>query len=264
MTDLTPHPDASESEVLIAGDWHSNTMWALNVIPRAAALSPKARTLLQLGDFNIGEGRYAKAFVNMVDSLCRGQGIDRVLVTPGNHDHWGRLGSAKDFQRGVPARISDRIWVLPVGYRFQIGNRSLLSFGGAASLDSHNRTEGRDWWPQEVPSPAQFDRAAAAGYADVMLTHEAVDGATSATDGITAGRNPYGWPADRLAASAESRRLTTDLWNQVRPRVLFHGHLHQRGSGTLPDGRRVYSLDRDSRPGNVGVLRLDTLQWTWA
>ncbi|MGA1813826.1 metallophosphoesterase [Frondihabitans sp. 4ASC-45] len=253
-----------ETHVLIAGDWHSNLSWLLNVIPRARSASPVARTLLQLGDFNIGMGRHAKAFVNMADSLCRGQGIDRLLITPGNHDHWGRLESIEGWHEGRPAQISERIWGLPRGYRFAIGGRTFLSFGGAASLDRHDRVEGKDWWPEEVASPKQFDQAAAGAYADVMLTHEAVDGGTSATDGIAAGQNPYGWPADRLAASAESRRLTTDLWNRVRPRVLFHGHLHQRASGKLPDGRRVYSLDRDFRPGNVGVLTLDTLEWTWA
>lgn len=253
-----------ETHVIIAGDWHSNVNWAMNVIPRTAAAAPHARTLLQLGDFNIGEGRYAKAFINMVDSLCRGQNIERLLITPGNHDHWGRLSKTKKFQQGRPARLSDRIWVLPRGYRFNIGARTFLSFGGAASLDRHDRTENRDWWPSEMTSKAEVDAVGAVGPADIMLTHEAIDGATSATDGIAAGKNPFGWPADRLEASAESRKLTTALWNQVHPRVLFHGHLHQRGTGILADGRRVYSLDRDARPGNAGILTLDSLQWSWA
>ncbi|RPE77871.1 MULTISPECIES: metallophosphoesterase [unclassified Frondihabitans] len=252
-----------ETHVLIAGDWHSNLSWLLNVIPRARSASPTARTLLQLGDFNIGAGRHAKAFVNMADSLCRGQGIERLLITPGNHDHWGRLENIEGWHEGRPAQISERIWVLPRGYRFAIGGRTFMSFGGAASLDRHDRVEGETWWPSEVGSDLEFSSAAAAGRADVMLTHEAVDGATSATDSITAGHNPYHWPGDRLEASAESRRRTTHLWNVVHPAILFHGHLHAGATGALNDGRRVYSLDMDARRGNLGVLDLETLSWVW-
>ncbi len=252
-----------ETQVLIAGDWHSNLAWLLNVIPRARTAAPEARTLLQLGDFNVGVSRHAKAFLNMADSLCRGQGIERLLITPGNHDHWGRLDSIHDWQAGRPAQLTDRVWVLPRGYRFTLGGRSVLSFGGAASLDTQDRIEGRSWWPSEVGSASEFAAAAAAGHADIMLTHEAVDAATAATDGIAARRNPYHWPLDRITASTESRRRTTHLWDQIKPELLFHGHLHQRASGVLPDGRRVYSLDMDSRRGNLGVLDLRTLEWVW-
>jgi hypothetical protein len=262
----TPEPlrDAeTETDVAIVGDLHSNSVWALNVLPRIGTLSPGVRTVLQLGDFNVGVGRAAKGFLNLVDSLCRGQGIDRLLITPGNHDHQERNDSLTAIQRGEPAQISERVSILPRGYRFAIGGRSFLSFGGAASLDSDRRTEGVDWWPTEVASEATYVEAAAQGYADVMLTHEAVDGATLATRGIEAGKNPYGWPAHRLSASADSRRLNTDLWNAVRPRLLFHGHLHERAYGHLADGRKVYSLDRDPRHGNMGILNLESLDWAW-
>jgi hypothetical protein len=31
----------------------------------------------------------------------------------------------------------------------------------------------------------------------------------------------------------------------------------------LPDHRRIYSLAAGGSPGNVGILELETLSWTW-
>ncbi|BDZ50516.1 hypothetical protein GCM10025867_48200 (plasmid) [Frondihabitans sucicola] len=259
-------PDAADPRVVVAGDWHSNIIWAMKVIPRAAQMAPGAKTILQLGDFNIGRGRVAKAFVNMVDARCRGNGIEQVLITPGNHEDYGRLRSTPAWVRREPVRIGQHIWVLPHGYRFVIGGRTFMSFGGAASVDRHRRNahgKNRDWWPDEVARKEAYAEAALSGPADIMLTHEAVNGATEATAGIEEGRNPGRWPADRLWASAISRSRTTDLWNAIHPGILFHGHIHSRAEATLEDGRRVYSMAPDERPGNIGVLELETLHWRW-
>lgn len=40
----------------------------------------------------------------------------------------------------------------------------------------------------------------------------------------------------------------------------MHGHMHVAGGGATEDGRRVASLGRDGRDGNMGFLDLRTLR----
>lgn len=252
---------SDSSEVVVAGDWHSNRSWAMRSFDRIASGASDARIVLHLGDFNLGSGPYPEAFLNQVNASCVARSIEAFLITPGNHDDWIRLATHEDWRAGLPAQLHERVWVLPRGYRFAIGGRDFLSFGGAASLDRLDRVPGSDWSPDEVASPEVFDLVAAQGSAHVMLTHEAVDGATAVTAFIEAGRNPSRWPPQTLLESAYSRSLTTGLWNAVSPPVLFHGHMHEKGIGVMDDGRRVYAVASDERAGNLGSLRLGDLDW---
>lgn len=255
----------AEREVVIAGDWHNDKTWLMNVFPRARASSPDARTLLHLGDIEIGghNDPLRASVLNFIDERCRGTGIDRVLVTPGNHDNWDRLASKKAWQLGLPAPLSAFVWVLPRGYRFQVGQSTFLSFGGAASVQDV-LVEGANWWASEVGSAAQFTAAAAAGFADVMLTHEAVNGGPDRIEEIIHGRNSQRWLPERLVASESSRQRTTELFDAIRPRLLLHGHMHASGTKTRDDGRRVIALASNGAPGNIGILDTTSLEWRWA
>ena len=96
-----------------------------------------------------------------------------------------------------------------------------------------------------------------------MLTHEAVAGGTTKVDAIIARPSHQQFSRRGVEASHRTRTIVTALWNEVHPNVLVHGHMHERAEGHLGDGRRVYSLARDAMPGNVGVLDLTNLNWTW-
>ena len=252
-----------ERRVAIAGDWHNDTTWIMNVFSRIRTVAPDVRTILQLGDLEIGNDKYAKARLNFIDERCRGTGIERVLVTPGNHDNWDRLEEHAAFARGWPVPLSEHVWALPPGFRFILGGRSFLSFGGAASVQNL-LTEGKNYWTGEIRPHEEFARAAAGGQADVMLTHEAVDAGLPRVQDRIHGRSSGRWVPERRDASARSRKYTTDLWNSVRPEVLFHGHIHVRDEVRLEDGRRVYSLaDNHEKLGNLGIFEPSSLGWTW-
>jgi hypothetical protein len=268
--DNDPHSDRSGlfddapqwGRVAIAGDWHGSIGWIQAAIPRLHRQLPDVTTIFHLGDFGIYPERRGTGFLAAVDDWCKTAGIQRVIVTPGNHEDWGRLGQRFASRPGQPIQLRDVIWVLPRGYRFELGGHIFMSFGGAASVDYEDRTENRDWWATEVPTDPDVAGAIAGGPVDVLLTHETVDGGTHEVERILRS-NPQGWGWEALAYSAESRRRVTRVWDAPHPKVLAHGHIHVQGEVALEDGRRVYSLGCDEQRGNLALLDPASLAWAW-
>jgi hypothetical protein len=254
-----------ETRVAIAGDWHTSGYWARQALRLLHEQAPDVRTLLHLGDFNLTSNVPWRAFRRAVVEAMAVGGVERILVTPGNHDDWSQLGPQFDLHPDRPYTLAKTSTVafLPRGYRFAIGGRTFLSFGGAASPDQGRRHEGRDWWTNEEPTQEDAAHALAGGGVDVMLTHEAIDGGTKLVDDITSRPNRRLFDEAGLVASRRSRALVTNVWTQLAPARLFHGHMHVRAEGHPSDSQSVYSLAANNSPGNIGILDLRDLSWAW-
>jgi hypothetical protein len=259
MKDLTL---PGETRVAIAGDWHANVMWVQAAIPALHRAAPDIKTILHAGDFGIAPERRGKTFLSTVDYWCGAAGIERVLVTPGNHEDWGRLDQRFASQPGEAIRLSEVVWVLPRGYRFALAGRTFLSFGGAASLDLAYRRAGRTWWPTEMPTAEEVAAALVDGSVEVLIAHETIDGGTAKVESVIRS-NPLDWDDEALAYSRRSRGLVTEVWEGVRPDIFFHGHLHVADRIELPTGQRIVSLGSDCQKKNIGLLTLDNLTWSW-
>ena len=255
-------PSGDVGRVAIAGDWHGSIGWVQSSIPRLHRQAPDVTTIFQVGDFGIFKERHGSGFLAAVDYWCKAAGINRVFVTPGNHEDWGELTARFAKQPGDAVQMSRVVWVLPRGFRFSLGEYQWMSFGGAASVDREFRIEDTDWWVNEIPTELDVEHAIGGGPVDVLLTHETIDGGTVEVESILAS-NPMGWPSKALEYSAESRNRVTRVWNAVRPQVLAHGHLHVKGEIELADARRVYSLGCNGTPGNLAVLNAQNLEWEW-
>jgi hypothetical protein len=259
MTDLT---FPGETRVAVAGDWHGNTMWIQQALPALHSAAPDVRTVLHAGDFGISPGPRGKGFLSAVDAQCRVSGIERILVTPGNHDDWDRMTQRFAARPSEAIRLTDVVWVLPRGFRFALAGRTFMSFGGAASLDfSYRRARGA-WWPAEMPTDEDVASAIEGGSVDVLITHETITGGTAKVEAVLRS-NPQEWDEDALEYSKASRRLITRLWAGVEPALLFHGHLHVADRVQLPTGQRIVSLGSDRQRRNLGVLDLVGLAWSW-
>lgn len=254
--------DPRERRVSVAGDWHGNIQWIAKAIPAITSESPDIRTILHLGDFGIADSPPGRTHLESVDNWCERAGIERILVTPGNHEDWDKLD--RDFEEvpGEPIQVSATVTVLPRGFRFFLGGRPFMSFGGAASIDYQQRRSGFDWFPTEAPTDEDVARAISGGPVDVLLMHETIDGGTEESE-LKVNRNPSVWPAEALHYSALSRERATRVWSEVEPLVLLHGHMHVSDERTFDDGRRVVSLGRDNQERNLGILDLDDLTWSW-
>ena len=246
-----------ETTVALAGDWHGRATWINRAIPALHRVAPEVRTILHVGDLWTD-----MKTLNTIDYFAGLAGIERVLLTGGNHDIWGELTPALVAANGKPARLSKTVYVLPRPHRFDIGGRTFLSLGGATSIDRKDGVEGEDWWPDEDISDTMVDEAIAGGTADIMLTHESPDSTPVRAVRRLLDLNPDKLSTADLALSAASRQQIEKVWNEVRPKILAHGHMHEPGAGTTPDGRRVISLGREGQPGNVELLDLNTLELT--
>jgi len=103
------------------------------------------------------------------------------LAVDGNHENFARLFGGEfpivEVYGGKAYKIRDNIYYLKRGEIFNIEGSIFLAFGGANSHDrlgvrqksmspyssgyyiSKPRVEGKDWWPQEIPSQDDFDNA---------------------------------------------------------------------------------------------------------
>ncbi|AOX65745.1 hypothetical protein BJK06_08260 [Curtobacterium sp. BH-2-1-1] len=258
--------DSDECLIVIAGDWHSDLVHLTDNVPRLldegfSATAARPTTLLHVGDFNITNGSRAnKQFLLRAAELASERQM-RILITPGNHDSWSRLESRSDFARSEPTRLRDGVWVLPRGYRFRIGGKTILSFGGAGSMSRPPNKEGLTWWRSEMPTDADVDASISRGRADIVITHEAPLGGTVRVDRKLA-TFPLRSAADRDYTALGRDRIAR-LWRGVAPTLLFHGHHHLQAEGHLHDGRSVYALNQNGEPGNLVSVDLETMRVRW-
>ena len=240
-----------DERVAVCADWHGNLGW-LRMLTRALPnLAPEVTTVLQLGDWGMDP--------TATDPLFAEAGVERVFVTLGNHDRFDLISPLLEAHPGAAVRVSDITWILPRPARLTIGDRTVLSLGGAASVDRRWRTEGLDWWPDEAITDEHVAAAVAGGPADVMLTHESPANTPVRAVRELLGTNPRRFPAEALKESARSRARVSGVWDAVRPELLMHGHMHTPGGGMAEDGRRVVSLGRDVQEDNLAILDMRTL-----
>ena len=251
-----------ESAVVIAGDWHGSIRWAQAVFPFLRRAVPDVRTVLHVGDFGIWPERPGQGYLQTVEYWARAANVERVLVTPGNHEDWSLLDARFAAAPGELVQLTERVFVAPRGFRFMLAGIQFTSFGGAASLDRADRVPFREWWPTELPTAEDAARAIAGGPTDVLLTHETVDGGTALVEQVLRS-NPLGWGPEELAYSALSRGRVSEVYQALRPQVLAHGHIHLKDERQYASGQRIYALAADGDPGNLALLTLPDLRWTW-
>nr|WP_188110452.1 hypothetical protein [Aeromicrobium ginsengisoli] len=183
-----------------------------------------------------------------------------IRITDGNHDDHSRLAMIEPVD-GV-RWVTDRIGFFERGHRWLWADTTLVSLGGAPSVDFEHRTSGKTWWPEEVITDDEVRSATADGHADVMLTHDAPEPALPAVQRILDG--PSYWSEAALVYAAEGRAQVTKAFSGVTPRLLIHGHMHvaDRGAVRIPGApwdTQVVSLNCDEGVGNLGTLDLESL-----
>lgn len=241
-----------DQRVAVCGDWHGNVGWLRTLAKVLPALAPDVTTILQLGDWWMDPA--------VTDEVFAGTSITQIYVTLGNHEPWSEITPLLKRRPGAAVRVSATTWLLPRPARLTIGGRSVISLGGAASVDRLWRISGAGWWPDEAITDDHVAMAVNGGPADLMLTHE-----SPARTPVRAVRevlrtNPMGFPDETLAESKESRARVAKVWDAVRPELLMHGHMHVAGGGATKDGRRVASFGRDTMQGSLAFLDLSTLR----
>lgn len=251
--------------VLVAGDWHGNTGWALGVIDLLERLLPDEPhpLILHAGDFGIWPG--GESYLEQVTQAL-GDHHAQLWFVEGNHEWYDRLHSlSQPFGGGLahrgPIPLNSHITWLPRGCRWRWHDRTWLALGGAVSVDRALRTAGRDWWSDETINSAQADAVVAAGPADVMLCHDA-----PASVPLRLPPPDRSWASVDLARSDRHRELLQDIVDQIRPSHLLHGHYHLSHHRTVHMGHgpvQVRGLNCDGTvTGNYTVVNNRTMEIT--
>lgn len=243
--------DLPDRAVWLLGDVHGNTQWIQRAFPAMKRSDPDLRTVLQLGDW--------WQDTRPVDHWAKAAGIDRVLVTLGNHEPYGELAPVLREHPEQAVRISRAVWILPRPFQFGIGGRSFLSLGGATSADIKWRMKDVDWWLDEAITEEEVGAAITSGSVDVLLTHESPE-ATPVLEARRIIEERSGDSDPAVAESTRSSRLMIDrVVDAVSPALHVHGHLHVSGVGGTST-RQVVSLGRDLDPGSIARLDLTTFE----
>ncbi|GGD76926.1 metallophosphoesterase [Microbacterium murale] len=249
--------DLPDKRVWVVGDLHGNAGWIQTLLPAMRRHAPSLRTILQLGDYGFDHGHLG---THPVDYWSKRAGIERVLVTLGNHEEWDHITAAQENAPGMAIRVSEVVWLLSRPFRFKIAGREVLSLGGASSVDKAFRTAGKDWFEEELITERMEAAAITGGPADLMLTHESPTAAVPEVQRLLM-NNPHEFPPEALAISAAQRERVQRVADAALPHLHMHGHMHVFGDLERDDGRSVVSLDRDTFAGNAGVLDMATLSF---
>jgi hypothetical protein len=208
------------------------------------------RTALHVGDFGLDwpgakRGRYEAKLNRYLADL----GVT-LIVSGGNHDNWDTLDQMAIEADGLASARSN-IKVLPRGGRTTLDGVVVGALGGAFSVDYEHRTEGKDWWSNEEPTPSEAEKLMAGGPVDILIAHDAPSGVPLKGDFEL---------GPELAEQAErTRLLVRQVVDALAVPNVFCGHWHQRRIHELvhPDGRstRVDVLDMEnSRDGNAVLV----------
>lgn len=140
------------------------------------------------------------------------------------------------------------MYYCPRGSIKMIGNKQCMFLGGAYSIDKDWRVPNVSWWHQELIRGTDVNRAIRNSNPatdlgggvdwgqriDVMLTHDAPP-----SEYLEADLAKFGYKVG--PESHYNRQMLKQAVDEVRPKVLYHGHYHTRYSApyTTKDGWQV-------------------------
>ena len=158
--------------IYITGDLHGD----IERIKKLPVRLKKQDTLIVLGDFGFVWNAGAEEQKQLA---WLGRRPYQILFLDGaheNHDLLDRL-PAEDFAGGRACRVSGNLWRLLRGEIYTLEEKTYLCMGGGETPDKDSRQEGESWWPQELPTDADYENcrknlAAHGGRVDVVLTHD--------------------------------------------------------------------------------------------
>ena len=100
------------------------------------------------------------------------------LFVDGNHENFDILYNLPivEFCGGMAHKVDDGIYHLIRGEAYNIDGKKFFVFGGASSHDKERRTEGKNWWKEELPTDEEYAEALNTleriGWAvDYIITH---------------------------------------------------------------------------------------------
>lgn len=247
-------------EIMIAGDWHGDTTWACKMVRMAKRHG--IERIYQCGDFGLWDHKEdGVRYLDTLNAECRENGV-KVYFLDGNHENHDRLEwydrhNPRDYG-GVNVYIRSHILHIPRGTRWEADGRILMAVGGAYSVDKMWRKPGESWWAGETLHDGQLkaieQRYGNTPPVDILLTHDCPTNA------------PFKYRLKNDPDSQIHRQKMDKVGKILRPRLWFHGHMHERydyGFQHSAGLAQVTGLEMNGDFWSWVVLDLETLNFRW-
>jgi len=84
-----------------------------------------------------------------------------ICFVDGNHENFDAINAYPliEWNGGKAHQIRKNIFHLMRGQVFEIDGKTFFTMGGAYSIDKGSRTPGYSWWPDELPTDADYKEA---------------------------------------------------------------------------------------------------------
>lgn len=147
------------SRIFIVGDCHGNLENLERVQNKYPNLT-KNDYVIVCGDFGFIFRKEADQFERYQLNEIENYNFTTLFIL-GNHENFSRFKdySIEEWHGGRVHRIGKTIFHLMNGEIYEIGGKKFFCFGGAQSPDRAYRIPYQTWWPEEVPTKEEYNRA---------------------------------------------------------------------------------------------------------
>lgn len=233
-------------KLLLAGDTHGDAANINHLFNKAKGND--CEKILVLGDFgHFPHLKSGRTFYNEISRSAIKNGIELHWIK-GNHDNHHDLkqySGCVELHPNIFFHQNLNVWTW--------GKYTFCAIGGAHSIDKECRTEEIDWWSNEQISLSDIEGAAhIQSPVDVVLSHDCP---------ISVDISKY-LDYKRDIKTHGNRQKLQDIVEILKPKMLFHGHYHQRidSTGIHPEdtfqsvglGSNVNPRDKQSYILNCG------------
>ena len=228
--------------VLFLGDTHANGPFVWSVFQEAKRRNIEA--IVQTGDFGwYPRMEWGAKFIEQVSDMAQTAAIPFYFVDGNHEDHQNLPHSADQVQELAPW-----LFYMPRGHSFQIGDTNILGLGGAVSVDKAYRTEFVDWFPEEVASFSDINRAMEWDDVDIVVAHD-----------VPTGVELDLWYPVTEEIQQKCERHRQAMWmvrDSLKPSHWIAGHYHQRTTQQLEE-TEVVVLGHDGLGVEKAILQME-------
>lgn len=276
-------------KILIHGDMHgdANAQGAASNVSVEYARTKRASSIravdnasrlgcefiIQVGDFGgTWPGWFGMVFTDRLNAALIDANI-RLIWLDGNHEGFDAIDRLKKYGlRNTRGQLFLRSNILysPRGTSWIMDNKRFMTIGGAYSIDKEWRTVGESWWPQEqltdqevlgIVNNAIGRRERNKPEVDYLFTHDCHP------------HTPFKFRLKNDPESNMHRDKIKTIVDALRPRMWWHGHMHEKYDWTLPHGApfdpaegsvtKVYGLADGVEKDSWGILDTETDTFTF-
>lgn len=205
----------------------------------------KPDIVLQCGDF----GYWPKYNTKLIKKAEAGDfGDTKILFCDGNHEHHRDLKQTLGDRQNVS--IAPGVIYMPRMSTYKLPDgRTVLFVGGAESVDKYQRTEGFNWFKEEIISPSEGDMLM-----DKLLKIDVkIDIVISHTCPME-----IEMCSNTAKITDPTRKFLSEVRERLRPDLWYFGHWHFPATGVI-DNTHWTALNYSYR--NTGQKKEDRKKW---